>query len=212
MKKLTILLIYIISVLPAWCSESFKMKDVFASMPDSLLPLVTETNRLDCVDFIENDMEAKVRNRADEYVELKKLTADYLLFQTSEISTVEMKLLQLSDTSQIICMVRTCLVPLADSHVQFYNCDWSPVAEEDLAKLNGCRPSLDEFFLASSSAEKDELIKSAKLILSELPLMEAHLSADSDKIVWTIGLSELPKDEKKAVQNLVQPVSQSILR
>ena len=40
-----------------------KMRDVFATMPDSVLGLMTKNNRLDCIDFIENDMEAKVRNR-----------------------------------------------------------------------------------------------------------------------------------------------------
>ena len=45
--------------------QAQKMRDVFAAMPDSVLGIMTKNNRLDCIDFIENDMEAKVRNRFD---------------------------------------------------------------------------------------------------------------------------------------------------
>ena len=39
-----------------------KMREVFAQLPDSVLPLMTRNNRLDCIDFIENGMEARVKN------------------------------------------------------------------------------------------------------------------------------------------------------
>ena len=39
--------------------QAQKMRDVFAAMPDSVLGIMTKNNRLDCIDFIENDMELK---------------------------------------------------------------------------------------------------------------------------------------------------------
>lgn len=85
---------FIVPVAPATAQPL--MRDVFAAMPDSVLPLVTKNNRLDCIDFIENNMEAKVRNRADEYVTLETLTADYARFRTSAASFMEMKLLKIA--------------------------------------------------------------------------------------------------------------------
>ena len=61
--------------------QAQKMRDVFAAMPDSVLGIMTKNNRLDCIDFIENDMEAKVRNRFDGFSVLKALTVDYLDLQ-----------------------------------------------------------------------------------------------------------------------------------
>ena len=55
-----------------------KMRDVFASMPDSILEVMTKNNRLDCIDFIEHGMEARVRNRFDGFTQLKAMTLDYL--------------------------------------------------------------------------------------------------------------------------------------
>ncbi len=74
------------------------MRDVFASMPDSIAPMVTRNNRLDCIDYIENNMEARVRNILDEYVTLEALTADYARFRTSPSAFLELKLLPLTSS------------------------------------------------------------------------------------------------------------------
>ena len=47
-----------------------RMRDYFADMPDSILYVMTRNNRLDCIDFIENNMQARVRNRFDAFSEL----------------------------------------------------------------------------------------------------------------------------------------------
>ena len=65
-----------------------RMRDVFALLPDSILPLMTRNNRLDCIDFIENGMEARVKNKFNDQVVLEALTEDFLLISTSESSTV----------------------------------------------------------------------------------------------------------------------------
>ena len=208
MRKILLLIACVLGI--SVSAQTLQMRDVFAAMPDILMPLVTKNNRLDCIDFIENNMEAKVRNRADEFVELKTLTKDYLLFETSQMSQVEMKLLVLDDTTQVVCVARTYKAPTADSHVEFYTAQWGQVDESLVGRLNVSRPEVEDFFAAADKA--DEAVRSAVLMLHDLPLMEACLSADAPTLTWTIGLGELPKDEKKAAQKIVQPITQSLLR
>ena len=38
-------------------------RTVFVQMPDSILPLLTEVNRADCIDFLDSHMRAQVTNR-----------------------------------------------------------------------------------------------------------------------------------------------------
>ena len=38
------------------------MRDVFRQMPDSIVPYLTENNRLDFIDFIDSNMKAEVTN------------------------------------------------------------------------------------------------------------------------------------------------------
>ena len=45
------------------------IRDIYASAPDSIFPLLTRNNRLDQIDFYENDMPAVVKNRFDDRAE-----------------------------------------------------------------------------------------------------------------------------------------------
>ena len=42
-------------------AQELKMRDVFKQMPDSLLPYLTQNNRLDFIDFMDSNMVAIVR-------------------------------------------------------------------------------------------------------------------------------------------------------
>jgi len=175
------------------------MRDLFVSMPDSLLPMMTTNNRLDCIDFIENQMVAKVKNRLDEYVELKKLTTDYLLLETSEVSRVEMKLVQTSDTTCHVCVVNTYLGPVADSHVAVFDERWQAVKDVVV------RPSVDDFFPAIPT-ESQEKMKEVLAMLNEMPFLEAKLSTVEPILTWTIGLGELPREDRESASCFAKPV------
>ena len=102
-----------------------KMRDVFAAMPDSILEVMTKNNRLDCIDFIEHGMEARVRNRFDGFTQLKAMTLDYLDLQLTAQCRVEMKLLPAKDSLNYVCMVRTYAGPVRESVVTLYTPEWS---------------------------------------------------------------------------------------
>ena len=134
------------------------MKSVFVAMPDSVTPLLTKVNREDCIDFLDSNMKAIVKNRFGNVAEMKVLTDDYVLMQTSEVGTLEMKLLPLADSTKVICMVKTVNVPVADSSVRFYTSDWSQRLDvKEFLQL----PSMDAFFLPNDSL-KDEAILTRK--------------------------------------------------
>lgn len=201
MKKALFVISFVFSL---FTSAQVQMRDVFASMPDSLLSMMTKNNRLDCIDFIENNMEAKVRDRLDQFVELKKLTSDYLLLETSEASCVEMKLVASSDSTATIYMVRTVKGPAADSFVTCFDQDWNAL------QCDITRPSVDAFFAGSSEAVQTDTVQDAILMLKDLTFLEARLSETEPTLTWTIGLDELSKEEKKAAQQCVRHVTCSL--
>lgn len=180
-------------------AQGVQMRNLFASMPDSLLPMMTKNNRLDCIDFIENDMEAKVRNRLDDYVELKTLTQDYLLLQTSEQSRVEMRYVAKGDTTGIVYLVRTYYGPAGDSSIECYDQDWRVV------KMAVVRPEVEAFFKTASATDADTLRQIVRE-LKDLTLLEASLSADRATLTWKIALDELSVGDKKVAKQYVQDV------
>ena len=117
-------LLIVVSVLCGISASAQDMKSVFIAMPDSITPLLTKVNKEDCVDFLDSNMKAEVKNRFDGTAEMKVLTDDYTLIQTSEVGTLEMKLLPVNDSTKVVCMVKTVCASACDSEIRFYTSDW----------------------------------------------------------------------------------------
>lgn len=171
-------------------AQQVKMRDVFAQAPDSIFPLMTKNNRLDCIDFIENNMRARVKNKFDTYSELLILTNDYLRLQPSERSTVEMKIF----SDSLLCFVHTFQGPAADSEVYFYNLKWEPVS------YHLERPKADDFFQPDADEEVSGLLR-------QLPLIKASLSPDSPTLTWELQTDELTKVQKKTAERILHSIA-----
>jgi hypothetical protein len=167
------------------------MKTVFVAMPDSVTPLLTKVNREDCIDFLDSNMKAVVKNRFGNVAEMKVLTDDYVLMQISEVGTLEMKLLPLADSTKVICMVKTINIPVADSSVRFYTSDWSQQLDvKEFLQL----PSMDAFFLPNDSL-KDEAILTRKK--ADMHLMKAQLSKEDTSLTFTYTTPDYLNEEDR---------------
>ena len=174
------------------------MKSVFVAMPDSVIPLLTKVNKEDCIDFLASDMKAVVKNRFGNMAEMKILTDDYVLMQTSEIGTLEMKLLSLSDSIKVICMVKTVNASAADSSVRFYTSDWSQQLDaKEFLQL----PSMEVFFLPNDSLTDEGILTRKK---ADMHLMKAQLSKEDTSLIFTYTIPNYlnEEDRKKLLPHL----------
>ena len=170
-------------LLTLWCfgaitAAAQNMKSVFIAMPDSICPLLTQVNKEDCIDFLDSNMKAEVTNRFGNKAEMKALTDDYVLVQTSSASTLEMKLLPVNDSIKVICMVKTVCASASDSDVHFYASDWSKKLDAgEFLKL----PAASAFYLpADSETEESVLIKKK----ADMHPMKASLSKDDASLTF----------------------------
>lgn len=167
------------------------MKSVFVAMPDSVTPLLTKVNREDCIDFLGSNMKAIVKNRFGNVAEMKVLTDDYVLMQTSEVGMLEMKLLPLADSTKVICMVKTVNVPVADSSVRFYTSDWSQQLDvKEFLQL----PSMDAFFLPNDSLTDETILTRKK---ADMYLMKAQLSKEDTSLTFTYTTPDYLNEEDR---------------
>ncbi len=170
-----------------------KMSEVFASAPYDVLPLMTRNNRLDCIDFIENNMEARVKDRFDNDVVLEEMTADYLRLVTSKVSSTEMKIVD-----GRVYVSETCMGPAADTQVKVYDSKWN------LIKVVS-RPEVEAFIRTDAKLGADErvlLIAEAKI----LTLIKGSLSKTDNTLTWELQTDEFTRDMKKAADKCLQPV------
>lgn len=168
------------------------MKTLFVAMPDSVVPLLTKVNREDFIDFLASNMKAEVKNRFGKPSELKKLSDDYLLLQTTERSAMEMKLLPVNDSVKVICVVNTVCAPVCDSEIRFYNAQWQELAQRDFIQL----PSAGAFYLPV-----DTLIDKAFPAMrkkADMELVKAALAEDKPVITFYYSTPDyLAKEERE---------------
>ena len=172
-----------------------KAKDVFAAAPDSIFPLLTTNNRLDCIDLIENNMKATVKNKLEQKAEMTALTDSYLQIKPSERSVVEIKMLN----DSVFCLINTCLGPAPDSRISFFTRGWKPY------ETTFPMPHATDFW----TSVPDSLARDASFAQRSLEdLLLIQISADKDKpeITLTLQTSELAGKEKEIAQKYVQPL------
>lgn len=197
MKRWIPLLMGLMAVQPL---AAQKMRDVFATMPDSVLGLMTKNNRLDCIDFIENDMEAKVRNRFDGFTVLKALTVDYLDLQLTKNCRVEMKLLPAGDSLNYICLSRTYSGPVPESVVELYTADWREMPGAEWIP----RPAYADFWTEHDSVDAEEAERLQRL--QDMRFVQASLQPDDMRLTYTLQPGEVEKEEAGRMEELLRPV------
>ncbi|MDO5490007.1 MAG: DUF3256 family protein [Bacteroidaceae bacterium] len=172
-----------------------KAKDVFAAAPDSIFPLLTTNNRLDCIDLIENNMKATVKNKLEQKAEMTALTDSYLQIKPSERSVVEIKMLN----DSVFCLINTCLGPAPDSRISFFTRDWKPY------ETTFPMPHATDFW----ASVPDSLARDASFAQrSQEDLLLIQISADKEntELTLTIQTSELSGKEKEIAQKYVKPL------
>ena len=110
-----------------------RITDVFKQMPDSLMPYLSQNNRLDFIDFMDSHMKAAVTNMTGGTSEMTALTDDSLSIRMSDALRVDMLLLPLDEPMdsirQVIVFVETFLTDsiYGESVCKAYTVDWKPV-------------------------------------------------------------------------------------
>ena len=188
MKGRLLLIAVLFCAMPLFAQN---MKSVFIAMPDSITPLLSQVNKEDCVDFLDSNMKAEVTNRFGGKAEMKVLTDDYVLMQTTPGSTLEMKLFPVNDSTKVVCMVKTVCASVCDSEIRFYASDWSKeLSMDDFLQ----RPDVEAFYLPQDSITEEYTLTRKK---ADMDLMKASLSKDDASLTFIYTTPEYMNKEDK---------------
>lgn len=199
LRKLVLLLTGVMSF--AFVSaEAQDMKTVFLSMPDSVMPLLSKDNRADFVDFLANKMQAKVKNAYDEYSYMDTLTADYAFIRLTPSSNVTLKLLPVTDTTKVVCMIHTYRADASDSKITFYDTTWHRRDTSSFLSMPGT-----EDFLSGSSVKDEDSLRLAKSKLDATMLVASFTPSGTD-LQFTFDDAYLPVEDKALVKACICPM------
>ena len=132
----TLLTVILFCGMTVMCHAQIKISDLFREMPDSLLPVLSDNNRLDMIDFMASGMKAEVSNRLGGKSEMTMLTDDSLRVKVSDAQTITLLLIcpldSIESGNKIICLIRTYGTDesMLQSVTSFYTTQWNKIDQK----------------------------------------------------------------------------------
>ena len=149
MKRITTI---IILALMTMAGRAADLRTLFVSMPDSILPTLTKSDRMDFLDYMDSGMKARVRNKLGGESVMTLFEENMLSIQTSQAGRFDLVLLKKGKNETLICIIRTVNAKYDDSRLSFFTEDWKPVPTGQLIEL----PKLDDY-LTKEALKSDSL-------------------------------------------------------
>lgn len=122
MKK-SILLLAITVIVAVMPCDARSVSEMWLSMPDSLLPYLSSSQRTELTDLVSMGVKPEVQNKLHDKTSIDTLTASYMRVRLSDVSTLELKMLPAGSDS-LLCMVTTVSGPEKESDIAFYDTSW----------------------------------------------------------------------------------------
>ena len=180
-----------------FAARAQKMEDYFIRIPNDFIVQLEEAWRKDLVDLYKSGKPAILENTMQGKSVLKKLTDHYLLLQSTESSTVELKLLSLVNNTQIICMIETVYAPVADSRVSFYTTDWQLLPSGDIFT-----PVAEEWFrIENPDLSSREYFKQLNIFLVKYSLSDENENLTAEYMTPLF----LDDDTRQRLKPLIKP-------
>ncbi len=164
---------------------------MFHAMPDSLLPLINSKARQALTHAYELRTPALTTDAMETALKIDTLTSDYLRLQTSEVSTLQLRLLHTTDSVPLIAVIRTAMAPASHSTIAFYNAQW-----QQLHWVKFPRPTVQDFLGNSDEAQR------VAAQFRQMPLIEIAASPDDTHFTLTLSAEELDSDGKELAKKL----------
>ena len=144
--------ILLLSVVMAGVVRAEDLRSLFINMPDSIMPALTKSERMDFLDYMDSNMKARVQNKLGGESEMIELKEDMLSVRTSQSGRMDMVLFPYKKGTNLICIIKTVTAQYDDSRLTFYNEDWTPVGSKSLIEL----PQFDDY-LTREALKSDSL-------------------------------------------------------
>ena len=195
----TILSVIIFSISLSQASAQ-TMRDVWLSMPDTLVPYLDEQNRVDMLDALEVKDGTDVVGKLQETSHIDVLTSQFISVSLNESSTLQMRLLP-SDADTLVCVVRTYFAPQAESEITFYNTKWENAVGSYIDTINQ-----DVFFQRPESMSESRF-SALVFIYKECLLVRATLDAAEPRLLLRCSSPTITADEQKEFEPALVQIS-----
>lgn len=197
MKKVFLLLLAVVLSVSA---DAKSLRELWVSMPDSLLPTLNQNLRLELIDLVDMKVKPEVRNLLGEDCQLDTLTSDFLEFSASSHSKVQMRLLPQVSGDSTLCVIQKFSAPASESVVRFFDGQWNELSDKNY--LPSDITQLSKYL----KAKPDTLSESdyrGLVSLIEPFMVSAEFAGLTDSLVFSVSLPLVSNEEKTKINAIL---------
>lgn len=165
------------------------IKELFISEPGDVIPLLSQSVKMDMLDYLDAGRMAEVNNALGKGTHFNKVTDNYMSIQVTKSSCVELLLMPVSATDSIIIAITTFNLPAKDSRIDFYTTDWGKyVHNERFFK----EPSLNDFIYIPKGVKtkKEDIFTNI-----DFPVIQYVINPDKYTITATNNIKDYMSKE-----------------
>lgn len=204
MKKVLFTLLVSVFGIMASTAQTTDIRELFKQMPDSIFPYLTLNNRLDCIDFKESNMEARVANSFSGQTRMEVLNEHFISMWMNNAVTMQMRVLpttsSVDDVKAVICMVTTYGTTVKESTVRFFSCKWRPLKTESYVSMNA-----NELMQQPNNMPDERFQELSRLL--EPYLIVVKLSEDVDELMLTLSNEALDEENRAETDEIIMQIN-----
>ena len=181
MRFITLTILCLIACLTN-AGEAKTIRDLFASEPNNIFMLLSNRTRLDMLDYYDSGQKVAASNRLsgnDTSSQLIDVTENSISLQLTDATRIDMLLYKQGNDS-VVAVVRTALLPAADSQIAFYDPNWNLLSKTKIFE----EPALDDFIVPGT--DKDAVATINDIV--KFPIISYEI-ADADATTITAHLN-----------------------
>lgn len=192
MKKIFIIATLLIATLLHVDAQS-PMRDLWIQMPDSVVAYLDVNSRTEMADFYEMKVKTGSKNLLEGKSAIDSLTSDYIHVTLNSSTTLQIKKLQ-TESSFVICLIKTFTAPEPESEVSFFSSSWKPLKETFGLPVTNDASSLIEQFTTRPDTISQERYEELASMLDPV-MISAEMSVNEQVVTFSLSRPLIEKSE-----------------
>ena len=192
MKKIFIIATLLIATLLHVDAQS-PMRDLWIQMPDSVVAYLDVNSRTEMADFYEMKVKTCSKNLLEGKSAIDSLTSDYIHVTLNSSTTLQIKKLQ-TESSFVICLIKTFTAPEPESEVSFFSSSWKPLKDTFGLPVTNDASSLIKQFTTRPDTISQERYEELASMLDPV-MISAEMSVNEQVVTFSLSHPLIEKSE-----------------
>jgi hypothetical protein len=195
-KPLGMKYLFIIATLlatPLISINAQSLRDLWIQMPDSIVAYLDMNMRTEMADFYQMKMKSSSKNMLEGSSAIDSLTSDYAHVQLNSNTTLQIKKLP-TESSFVICLIKTFTAPEPESEISFFNSSWKPIKDTfGLPATDDAKSLTSQFTIRPDTISQERYSELVSMI--DPVMISAEVSANEPVLTLSLSYPLIPKAE-----------------